>query len=316
MSSPSKYMRKKPRLTHAIAAIALLSGSTVAHADGEEMPFLGPDQWTEPAPATYKISPAGTNLCLARVPGNWASQRPFLVLQQCADGFGQFIEMAPQSVGDPFVPGAGTVRWRFNNRNDCATFARGVVFGPPAVDMLPCDMLPSANGDTAFRGGGDQFFSLRRVGGTVFEIRNPSGFCWTVQNGNIASGTQMVLEPCTGETKQRFTFSYQGSLVDIPNRMVAERFGWFRFALGTTSTTADRFRSLRKIDIAGSDYRWFDTENDNGAICAKTCADENQCRAFTWVRPGIQGPSARCWLKNAIPSAAPNINVMSGIVRP
>lgn len=306
----------KSGLINLLLAFLVLVVPASVNAEGEASPFLGPDQWTDPAPATYKISPVGTNLCLARVPGRWVGQRPFLVLETCSENAGQFLELAPHSVGDPFYPATSNVRWRINNRNDCATFARGVIFGPPAIDMLPCDMPANANGDTAFRGGGDQFFILKRFTQTMFEIRNPSGFCWTVQNGNIAAGTQMVLEPCNGQNKQKFTLSFQGGLADIPNRMVAERFGWFRFALGTTSVTADRFRSLRKIDIAGSDYRSFDTENDNGAICAKTCADENQCRAFTWTVPGLQGPSARCWLKNAIPTPTPNENVMSGIVRP
>jgi hypothetical protein len=32
--------------------------------------------------------------------------------------------------------------------------------------------------------------------------------------------------------------------------------------------------------------------------CQAACASEAQCKACTWVKPGIQGPSAKCWLNN------------------
>jgi hypothetical protein len=58
-------------------------------------------------------------------------------------------------------------------------------------------------------------------------------------------------------------------------------------------------------DRPGRDYR----RNENiqsPEACATICAREQQCRAFTWVRAGVQGPEPNCWLKAAVtvPQAA------------
>jgi hypothetical protein len=34
--------------------------------------------------------------------------------------------------------------------------------------------------------------------------------------------------------------------------------------------------------------------------CSQVCSKEGFCVAFTFVKPGIQAPSGRCWIKNII----------------
>lgn len=63
---------------------------------------------------------------------------------------------------------------------------------------------------------------------------------------------------------------------------------------------------------AGADYRNFETQADP-AICRTECAKDPTCRAFTYVKPGVQGANARCWLKNAVPGASANNCCVSGI---
>src|SRR5215217_7665789 len=41
----------------------------------------------------------------------------------------------------------------------------------------------------------------------------------------------------------------------------------------------------------GSDYRSFETQADP-AICRNECAKDPTCRAFTYVKPGVQGATA------------------------
>jgi hypothetical protein len=69
-------------------------------------------------------------------------------------------------------------------------------------------------------------------------------------------------------------------------------------------------------DLPGSDYRSFATANDGGGQCLATCLRDSVCRAWTWVRPGIQGPAARCWLKNGVPAFIADSNTNSNVVRP
>lgn len=72
------------------------------------------------------------------------------------------------------------------------------------------------------------------------------------------------------------------------------------------------FTYERNSNRPGSDYRNFELAQDNAALCRDACAAEGQCVAYTFVRPGIQGASAMCWLKSAVPEAQPGDCCVSG----
>ncbi|PEN12560.1 hypothetical protein CRI94_13640 [Longibacter salinarum] len=67
-----------------------------------------------------------------------------------------------------------------------------------------------------------------------------------------------------------------------------------------------------KTDRPGADYRSIEM-NGPPEQCARRCADEPQCAAFTYVEPGVQGEKARCWLKTRVPDAQPNARTVSGV---
>ena len=67
------------------------------------------------------------------------------------------------------------------------------------------------------------------------------------------------------------------------------------------------------VDRPGGDYKNFNLATDQPSLCENQCASEAQCKAWTFVRPGVQGPSARCWLKNAVPAAKSNTCCVSGV---
>ena len=70
------------------------------------------------------------------------------------------------------------------------------------------------------------------------------------------------------------------------------------------------------IDRLGGDYRHFDIPKDpNVETCKRACEDENRCRAWTYVRPGYLGPSARCYLKDRVKPPRRRPCCMSGVVR-
>jgi hypothetical protein len=66
------------------------------------------------------------------------------------------------------------------------------------------------------------------------------------------------------------------------------------------------------INRGGSDYRNYQTGADPGQ-CRTDCANDPTCRAFTWVRPGLQGAGGHCWLKSAVPNASPDACCVSGV---
>jgi hypothetical protein len=67
------------------------------------------------------------------------------------------------------------------------------------------------------------------------------------------------------------------------------------------------------VDRPGNDYRSFDLPAPQPDICRNSCFNEPACVAFTYVNPGVQGPNARCWLKNVVPPPAPNGCCVSGL---
>ena len=70
------------------------------------------------------------------------------------------------------------------------------------------------------------------------------------------------------------------------------------------------------IDRVGGDLRIFDIATDAaGAACKAACETENKCRAWTYVRPGYIGASARCYLKDRITPPRAKPCCISGVVR-
>jgi 1-phosphatidylinositol phosphodiesterase len=67
------------------------------------------------------------------------------------------------------------------------------------------------------------------------------------------------------------------------------------------------------VDRPGYDFRNFDLPQPRPELCREACMREGQCLAFTYVNPGFQGPSARCWLKTAVPQAIPSNCCISGV---
>ena len=67
------------------------------------------------------------------------------------------------------------------------------------------------------------------------------------------------------------------------------------------------------IDRPGGDYRNFDLPAANPNLCKIACDGDGLCQAWTFVRPGVQGPRARCWLKFVVPAASTNNCCTSGV---
>ncbi|MGA2127653.1 MAG: PAN domain-containing protein [Xanthobacteraceae bacterium] len=70
------------------------------------------------------------------------------------------------------------------------------------------------------------------------------------------------------------------------------------------------------IDRMGGDYRNFETPPDaTGAACQEACAAESRCRSWTYMRPGYDGPPARCFLKDKLTRPHHRPCCLSGVVR-
>jgi hypothetical protein len=74
---------------------------------------------------------------------------------------------------------------------------------------------------------------------------------------------------------------------------------------------------LENQDIPGNNYKNFDLKPDETCqTCIDKCLEDPNCKAYTYVKPGVQGPNARCYLKSAAPNTISNSNCISGIKLP
>jgi hypothetical protein len=90
-------------------------------------------------------------------------------------------------------------------------------------------------------------------------------------------------------------------------RGYAMRSSWLLFILVLFATPAG---AVDGFDQPGGDYTNF--EAASWFVCRNSCGGDSRCQAWTWVKPGIQGPAARCWLKDRTPPLVRNACCNSG----
>jgi hypothetical protein len=83
-------------------------------------------------------------------------------------------------------------------------------------------------------------------------------------------------------------------------------------SFGTTSCYASVTVVEHDADKPGGDYLSYRMDTPDFRHCAYKCSQDSRCRAFTYVPPGIQGPAARCFLKDRIPSRSSRRGMVSG----
>ena len=67
------------------------------------------------------------------------------------------------------------------------------------------------------------------------------------------------------------------------------------------------------VDLPGSDIQTISIPNADPAICRQACDAAPSCKAWTFVKPGVQAPQAQCWLKSAVPPAIASRDTISGV---
>ncbi len=281
---------------------------SLSFADGEPTPFLGPQVWNSVPAGTYWLQAEGTNLCITRTSGTWIGQNTYFSTQTCGNLYGASLGIIPVSYRD------NKVAFRITNSNQCASVARGVVFGPPAIDSLNCE---SANSDEqALGAANDQKFTfIRNSNGTV-KIITKENKCIGVQGQNPQIGNHLIQEDCTSIPSQNFKMIEISDALNITDNQALRRFGWFRTQTGAFANAPNTFfRSMRGMNYPSGDYRWFATDNDSGAKCAIECTRDNSCKAYTWVNPAARNGVPMCYLKNALNTPVPDAMTMSGFVR-
>lgn len=68
-------------------------------------------------------------------------------------------------------------------------------------------------------------------------------------------------------------------------------------------------------DRPGMNLAGMPIERTSAKKCRNACIRNHDCRAWSWVKPGVLGPGAQCFLKSGIPWARKNYCCSSGTVR-
>ena len=82
---------------------------------------------------------------------------------------------------------------------------------------------------------------------------------------------------------------------------------------GSSGTGTQTYLLERDTNRFGEDYKDLDLASPEPRFCAEACAREARCKAWTYVKPGVQGEKAKCWLKAKVPPPSPDENCVSGV---
>jgi hypothetical protein len=101
---------------------------------------------------------------------------------------------------------------------------------------------------------------------------------------------------------------FRGNLIFrlVMGSMVIVAASVFAVATWAESTTFEP-----NVDRFGMDYFAFDVPSQPSA-CQQACIGDPNCVAWTYVNPGLQGPTAKCYLKNPAPPPTPSNCCVSG----
>jgi hypothetical protein len=74
-------------------------------------------------------------------------------------------------------------------------------------------------------------------------------------------------------------------------------------------------RAEQNVNRQGGDYRNFEVPIERYQSCLEACEADGKCKAYTYVRQGVQRRKSVCWLKDSIPAKDPNRCCVSGVIR-
>ena len=165
--------------------------------------------------------------------------------------------------------------------------------------------------------GSQQFFSPT-IGG------NRVDWClqWGAQCGEPAASAfcqQMGYDRASGWSIAQ-NIGAQGPTVVLGSGALCAQAGCDGFSSVTCvrgaagGSSGDSFTYEPNTNRPGADYNSVVLQQADPKQCKKLCRQDPQCRAYTYVPPGVQMPgNAVCWLKNHVPAPVPAGGHVSGV---
>lgn len=279
-------------------------------------------------PGVYRIRSKNSTNCVRMITRTEKLEQAYLALAFCNAYPNEWTEDAfvliPHRAGGYTIrtynaPASNQGMHQHGRIAECATIARGVVFGPARIDVRGCN-FPDGVTDWVRVGQTDQQFLIYRAPGGGYEIKGRSNDeqnfeCWAPRGGNTGDGTDIIRWPCTGGTDQQFTIEWVKE-VGYEEGPTLNAMNWFRGADGYR-----RMVAADGVDLPQGNLTEFETIADNGAYCMQACFGNRECRAWTWTgQVGLKG-KPYCQLKSQISvpvNKGPEMlgRIFSGVIRP
>lgn len=276
-------------------------------------------------PGVYRIRSVLSGHCLAAtgdanafilgdcsVPAELAATNQFAILPHPRGGYTVRLH-----------PYRALLGGRANSANEignCATIARGVVFGAARIEAKPCDIDGS---EWVMAGVIDQRFSIQPIskGSTSYQLSmmefGDAPDCWVLRGGSREIRTEVIRWQCANTPDQAWQFEWVGPLLREWEPRLLEQTQWY-----WTDTGHRNITRASGIELLGDSLASFSTISDGGEKCSKICTGNPSCNAWTWTAQGYgNSPRAMCHFKGALYRAVNrgssfNSAVASGIVRP
>lgn len=87
---------------------------------------------------------------------------------------------------------------------------------------------------------------------------------------------------------------------------------WTALIIAVTPSLA-AVTSEQNTDRPGSDFASQALQSPDPESCRAACDNDAKCSAYTYVKPGVQGSLAQCYLKDSVPAARQNDCCVSGV---
>ena len=144
-------------------------------------------------------------------------------------------------------------------------------------------------------------------------VEEQLGYVSTKASGSYTTKLHQVPAGFPGEAPQDARLRYQMGASDSCKTIYSYKWVPDNSGQGAGNTSPKSgITTELNTDRYGSDYKCL-RGIDSPSACRSICADESECRAYTWVKPGAIEPQAICCLKNAVPGPTRNENCVSGV---
>jgi hypothetical protein len=165
--------------------------------------------------------------------------------------------------------------------------------------------------------GGGAIYHVRQIGNVVYwsvdatSLGSYANVFFGEITGNTITGTWVDLPNSPSLSSGNLTLQIQSNdwFIKVSESNVYGAQEWIR--QGTSGGTGNSGFEVNS-NRPGSDYLNFDLTTDDPGQCFQACQADGACKAWTYVKPGVQGPSARCWLKSSVPERVDDNCCVSG----